>query len=939
MFRNATGRLALVLFILLCAPAPFHAASSNSFKLALIGEPKLVVEPACSSCDSGTLDVSFRNENPGTVPLFISADQNLTDAAGNPTAARVSRALINPKTRKEYDESKENSLERDAVVIVRLTVTNIREEGEWKAKIYNHGAEIATISVYRFHSPFNVKLDVPKPDQPELTFDLGTFNDAKSLKVPLQNDDNYSYRLRLEFWALGIPACATVILPPKSSVVAAAKFSNDKPTWFNNRTEGRFRDVTAEGQLVLRQSPEETCPGVNCSREESKDGSAPASTPAVSGGCGSQAPCPAASPACNGASKIIPVTIHLRYYTQPIRYLFIGFVLLFGALCSLLLNAYLPNQVKRSKLKKQLKSLAARIRSLPIELASRVRVSLGLEERQCKDLLLQDLAINPRFSEVLDEINPRVDMLTKRLELAERLGALRLRFQALSEHHLFPTPMDAVQKDFEQADDLLRQWTFDQPTETVAEQLIKGLGTQMDNLEDVKKFYTNQHDVVDQIISRTRYLLLDGPDTPPGTDSHWPEHDPHSKERMVYRRMYFRLLDFWRKVQPQTSPDVPQTPPSPPLEHGEKPKPSELKAINTAKELFPQEDLLDADRLTTKMTMLRECARLQDKPEYLTELALLLESQNLEEFNAARRLLGQVKERVHSSQAEAGIRNQARRKNIREWRDWGAYPILKRLDAVCVTLFWILVTISAVLLSLHKPHIAYAGLFLLIALAALLAAVGDPVTQYGLLEDRCLEKEDPNRTKKRFATIWVAREDKVFIELGTNEVRVFEPVQLRVKFSDESLNFEDVLGDFTPVWNFDHDNLTHEEGWAVTHYFPRERTYNVRVKFQRRKGGFLEPSDHAVQHHDAHPHLPDPADLSVYVLREIKATPTKRPSVMWALVGDGIWVIVALIPALAALFTGAIDQLNKLDFMTAMIAIFGLGFASDQLKNFIKSSQ
>lgn len=47
------------------------------------------------------------------------------------------------------------------------------------------------------------------------------------------------------------------------------------------------------------------------------------------------------------------------------------------------------------------------------------------------------------------------------------------------------------------------------------------------------------------------------------------------------------------------------------------------------------------------------------------------------------------------------------------------------------------------------------------------------------------------------------------------------------------------------------------------------------------------------------------------------------------------WLLVALVPVLLALYVGAIDQLNKLDPIPGLIAIFMAGFTSDQVKNLL----
>jgi len=406
----------------------------------------------------------------------------------------------------------------------------------------------------------------------------------------------------------------------------------------------------------------------------------------------------------------------------------------------------------------------------------------------------------------------------------------------------------------------------------------------------------------------------------------------------------------------------------------------ELMEIQSAKELFLREDLVDADRLTKKMSMLRECARLHEGADHLAHLAELLESQNVEKFEAAGRLLGQIKEKVYSKDAVREIRKGVTTQKIRDWKDWGGSPTWKRVKSGTVTSIMVLmvyVAISLVVKSSRGNAFYLLGflVFFLCALLAVFVSLGDPLTLFGNLLDWWKERKDPDRLSRECSGIWTVDKENVRIDVGTNEVHVFEPVQLRVKFGNEALNFGDVLEDITPFWHFDHDDLTHEEGWEVVHYFPRERKYNVRVKFQKREGEFITHHELAaklsepnlvleaeemvdvrefeagsvtqealrlkVTQEPAKPGIvqESPIDDHIYAYKKIEAKPLKHGIGVWDFVMDIIWVLVALIPALAALFTGAIEQLNKLDFMPAMVAIFGLGFASDQVKNLFKKSQ
>lgn len=1010
-------KLAPWIFAFACAALPLAAqappsTSSNSKGAAAnwkqIGEAKLIVDPNCPPCDGGVLDVYLRNDTNGPLMPSITIDQNLADASGNPTESQLSLALLDPTTKQPWDAS--HQVQKNESLLARVTISNLRQEGDWQASIYDRGDPIAKFHVYRNHSPFSVKLDVAKPDQPELTFDRGTFQKTKFLSIPLRNEDSYSYRVRLEFVVEGIPAnVAEAVLPPKSSTIAKICFA-DGEDWFNHWVQGRVKDETADGQLLLTLIPAQSPgPAADCTaaqeKKQGKGSNSPGSsaTPAAETQCGPPATggSPKCSPPSSGdaASKIISVTVHLKYENQPCQYAYISVVLLLGALCSLMLNAYLPNQAQRNKTKKLLQQVSARIRGLPIELASRLRVSLGLESRRCMDLLLDNWVINPQFSDVLADISPRVDRLSKRLDLSEELGRLRMRFQNRREQELFPTPMNRVKDEFERVDDLLRLWVFDQSAQSQAEQLIKSLTTHIENLEDVEKFYENQHDQVGIITTRAKRLILDGRDTSPSAGHAWPQDAIAKDGHDLYQHLFDRVWEFRLRAAPLDKGELPQ----PPTEAPTKPEKEELEELLASeKEPFLQGDLPDVDRLTTKMDMLRECARLSQESAKFAELAKLLTSQNIEKFDAACRLLDQIRQGVFSSEIENQITKNTHTENLSHPADPRRAEIRTGWVVMATLFLGVLVTgFGAMLVDWNCAYIFSASAGMLIVFAALGVAVAKLVN--------FVRRESDRPVQKNAAPVIVADDQLVRIDQGTNEVRAFEPVNLSIRFSNEALNSVAVRDDFIPFWNFDHNDLAEEEGWEVVHYFPSERIYNVHVRFQRCKGGYVglpfeegptsptpstpgapvpsgaavaQPSANvavtspvndvapmesltpapAVAVVDAPPKIADEAaaippvkdpvpstpaaikiedslQVPIYALKPIVAQQQKRGARFVALSMDLVWVGVALIPAMAAMFSGGVEKLDKVDFMPYLVAVFLIGFGSDQLKNLIKKSQ
>lgn len=831
-------------------------------------------------CDGGILKLYFKNENSGPVELQITTTSTLLNkATGKPIDAHISSELLDPTAETKLQNK---TLAKGDSILVQLTITNIRETGEWTGKIYNRGTELETFELFRYQLPFNVRLDVEKPEQPELTFHRG-----EAVKLPLYNADNATYRVRLDFILKGTTKSPPdITLPPMGSAVADLPLDWNR-LWFNNCFQGRFRDETVEGRIVLAEVQPQCLTG-QCKSPASDD----------------------------TGTKTIKVIVHLNYYRTQSQFVFVALLLLFGALCSLLLSTYLPNQMKRIKLKKQLDGLAGRIRNLPMKLASRVRVSLGLEARRCLELLNSTWVIQPGFGGVVDEVGQRLKKLDKRLELAEELGRLRLRFEALRDKSLFPTPMNLIEDEFEGVDDLLRKVDFLDADQSASQTFVDSISTRIDNLEDINKFYAHQHDQVEQISARAWQLLRTPPssrDVLLGNGRAWPGEKKNKEGKLEGEALYGRMFDRLKELT--THKTAAEGAPAEKTA-GAKETPQDQK------DLFLRDDLLDADRLATKMLMLRDCARLDHAgPPQFDELADLLVSQNTEEFDAARRLEKQIKDNVYSPELVEEITTGATKRELRPQRDWGRYAGARRLQSFFHSLVWLLVPVL-----LFFGHWIW-SLILLFALILWAVTDLDPVARLS----RFWDSRWPPKTEE----VWFCNPEKVRIDNSTNEVRTYEPVQLNLKLCKERLNSRAVREDITPFWDFDHDKLSPEEGWEVMHYFPRARKYIVRARFQLREGGFLRavPADSKTPAHVTDPSLP-------LVYAELEITPQKAKGVgLWASVVDVVWLIVALVPVIAALYAGAIEQLNKVDFIPALIAIFGLGFTSDQVKSLIQKSQ
>ena len=161
-------------------------------------------------------------------------------------------------------------------------------------------------------------------------------------------------------------------------------------------------------------------------------------------------------------------------------------------------------------------------------------------------------------------------------------------------------------------------------------------------------------------------------------------------------------------------------------------------------------------------------------------------------------------------------------------------------------------------------------------------------------------------------------------------VRQSMPAQYYLEFDDPAYNTAEARQDFTCTWFFDHGSgksatvelmrktAMQEEGWVASHYFPEPGVHHVWVNFHRQEAGF-----------------PDIALAPVEVPVEAVRPRDNKWNQRWI---ELVQVLLAILPAMLGLVAGAKDQLAKLDLIPAAIAIFAIGFGSDQIKNKLTGS-
>jgi hypothetical protein len=160
----------------------------------------------------------------------------------------------------------------------------------------------------------------------------------------------------------------------------------------------------------------------------------------------------------------IPVRAQLAYWPawrHPVSMLVVFLALLAGGLCSLLLNQWFPNRLRRLDLEERLADAATRTRNLSSRVDSGLRILVRVERYRLLRLLNSRYAFSPEMARVLAACSEAADRLTAKITLLEQIDTVdgdvrRLQLVAA------PTLADAVAARLRKATDRLRS---PQPTD------------------------------------------------------------------------------------------------------------------------------------------------------------------------------------------------------------------------------------------------------------------------------------------------------------------------------------------------------------------------------------------------------------------------------------------------------------------------------------------
>lgn len=199
-----------------------------------------------------------------------------------------------------------------------------------------------------------------------------------------------------------------------------------------------------------------------------------------------------------------------------------------------------------------------------------------------------------------------------------------------------------------------------------------------------------------------------------------------------------------------------------------------------------------------------------------------------------------------------------------------------------------------------------------------------------LRELRTLVQEMRENIYERDVLEEIGTRGQAEISFDPHTVRPYLLTLFSIRFKDSRFNDAAAIRRLACKWDFPNEML--EQDWKSCHFFQgnelkrgegRDVTVSVRVENQK-------PADIGSSSDSKEIVRPLRSTLSAMI--EIHRA--ERPSYSQAF-AEGVRFLIAFGVALAALLSGALQQLEKLDFLPATIAILAVGFGADAIKNLL----
>ncbi len=404
-FRRPAAAAALLLW----AWSPAAAQSSRDGGITIFA-PVMVINPSSNGGEI-LLDVRNMTRTPRKLALRASDFRSLT--TNKYIAAKIAFAAPTETAGKDiYDIQ----LKPGETKVVKAIASNVTEAGDLVADLLDGRRKIGALHAQRYSFPLNVKLEVPNPDAPEISLQMGETN-----YLYLKNEDAFAYPLHWQLIIDGIlyTGPQITIFRNSSGVLAV----EPRREWFSSFFESLFRHKETEGVLLLSFRP-----------ESDEDGLFPKKTLPL---------------------KKITLKRNSEVIQQALSNLVVVVILLVGGACSLIMHWGIPNRLKQISLKEEAEALGRRISAISTAVDCRLRVQLRVERQRLKDLLRKRTVISADLQDDFTRFSTGLKELTCRAGLVEQIDALRKQFAPIAAHGWAPTKCRQVEAALQDSADML----------------------------------------------------------------------------------------------------------------------------------------------------------------------------------------------------------------------------------------------------------------------------------------------------------------------------------------------------------------------------------------------------------------------------------------------------------------------------------------------------
>lgn len=198
----------------------------------------------------------------------------------------------------------------------------------------------------------------------------------------------------------------------------------------------------------------------------------------------------------------------------------------------------------------------------------------------------------------------------------------------------------------------------------------------------------------------------------------------------------------------------------------------------------------------------------------------------------------------------------------------------------------------------------------------------------GLRDVRALMQEMRENIYEQDLLEAIATQGQAEIVMDPRVARPYQPLMFSIRFKDVRLNEAAARRRLACAWDLPEQPMAY--GWRVCHFFTGKetnrdegKTITVSVRFETKKAAPAAATDGKLQRS--------------LLEKTLELQKPERPTYARAL-AEGIRFLIAFGVALAALLAGALHQLDRLDFVPAMIAVLAIGFAADSVKNLLSQT-